>query len=90
MSPDFDFQAAFDRLHDRMNDMSTQITEVRTKVVGLVGNGQPGAIQILQSDVSSLKEWRSKQTGIVAAISTLIGFLGFASHFVWDLLRGKH
>lgn len=49
--PDFDFQAAFDRLHDRMNELSTQVTEVRTKVVGLVGNGQPGKIQLLEADV---------------------------------------
>lgn len=88
--PDFDFQAAFDRLHDRMNELSTQVTEVRTKVVGLVGNGQPGKIQLLEADVSLLKEWKSKQTGIVAAISGVIGFLGFASHFIWDLLRAKH
>lgn len=88
--PDFDFQRAFDGLHGRINEISTQVTEVSTHVKGLVGNGQPGKIQLLEADVSSLKEWRSKQTGIMYAISTGISVLGFASHFVWDLLRGKH
>lgn len=86
----YDFQGAFERVHARLDDISKDTTASKTKLEALVGNGQPGEIHHIKTDISDLKEWKAKATGYLAAMSGTIATLGFVAHFVWDWARGKH
>jgi hypothetical protein len=84
---DFDFQTAFDRVHERMNDIHQETTETRTKLEVLVGNGQPGKIQGIEAELKDIALWRAKVIGYVAAISGGMALAGFALHFAFELLK---
>jgi hypothetical protein len=84
---DFDFQSAFDRIHERMNEIHEQGIETSTKLKGLVGNGQPGKIQAIEAELKDISLWRAKIVGYLAAVSGVIALAGFASHFLFDYLK---
>jgi len=85
----FDFQTAFDRVHERMNDIEREVIVTKTKVVGLVGNGQPGEITLIKEELKDIALWRAKMIGYVAAVSGGIGVCGFLMHFAFDYFVKK-
>lgn len=98
--PEFDFQKAFERVHDRIgevhqdvsdkiDEVSKELTETRTKLSFLIGNGQPGEIQHMKDDIGELKDFRSSAKGYIAAISAVGAALGMVGHFLIDIFK-KH
>lgn len=89
-SAEFDIQEAFTRLYDRINEIHTDVTVTKTKLEGLVGNGQPGEIQKIQSRLSSLEEFKNKSVGYLTAVTGALTALGVVGHYLVDLFRAKH
>lgn len=90
MASDFDFQAAFARVEDRITSLHVDVTETKTKVTALVGNGQPGEITLIKDRLTVLEEVKNKAAGYATAIVGFGTLLGVAGHFLVDLIRGKH
>ena len=84
---EFDFQGAFDRVHDRMNEIHQQGTENSTRLRELLGNGQPGKIQKIEKQLDDIRIWRAQILGYIAAVSGAIGLAGFLAHFAFDYFR---
>ena len=95
---DFDLSGAFQHLHDRFDRIEDNVQEVRdmtvkssAKLEGLVGNGQPGAIDKIHTRLTGLEEYKNKAIGYIGGISLVGTGLGFAAHFIMDWMRGpKH
>jgi hypothetical protein len=90
---DFDFQTAFDRVHERMNDICDEVTSNKTKLAMLVGNGQPGLVSRIQGDIDGLKEFKAKADATVKTTATFWGIMwaafGLLGHFIWDYFHHK-
>jgi hypothetical protein len=51
------------------------LSEMNTKIEGLVGNGQPGRIAIIENRISELKTAHDKSAGRNAVLASLWGSL---------------
>lgn len=87
--PTFNLQQAFEGVHDRLNDIDRKVTESSTKLHGLLGNGQPGRVGVLEKDVGELKEEASRAKGYMAALVGVGTVVGGAIHYVLDLIKHK-
>lgn len=86
---EFDLQEAFTRLHDRITALHTDVTVTKTKLEGLVGNGQPGEIHKMQARITSLEEFKNKSVGYLTAVTGALTGLGVIGHYLVDVFR-KH
>lgn len=97
---DFDFQRAFDRVHERIDDVHRDVidrigsiqeesTETRTKVELLVGNGRPGKVNEIEEQIGELNEFKNKALGYLAAVGAAMTVVGAALHFAVDYITKK-
>ena len=84
MDRDFNFQQAFEGIHERLNEISTGQTEAKTHLKGLLGNGQPGRITLIEADVDNLKLDRARLKGYIGGIGAVVVALGWAGHIFID------
>lgn len=86
---EFNFQRAFENVHQRLDEIATQTTKTETHLHGLIGNGQPGRIGLIEADIKSLKEGRQWARGYFAAMGAVLTILGILGHYLVDIMRGK-
>ena len=85
----FDFQRAFESVHERLDDISNDQAEARTHLKNLLGNGQPGRMTIVEAEVDDLKRWRDGAKGYLAGAVAVIILLGWLGHFAIDYFLHK-
>ena len=71
MAIEFDFQRAFESVHERLNDISNDQAEARTHLKNLLGNGQPGLCAQHSDRIARLERWRAWLTGALAVLGLL-------------------
>lgn len=57
------------------------LSELKTDMHNLVGNGQPGRVRIIEQNIQSLTNWRWLITGGILVLSTV---LSTAVHFLFS------
>lgn len=62
-------------------DIKESLARLETNMQTLVGNGNPGMIQIMQEDIKDLQSSDAKRTGATAAFAFLITSWEFFKHF---------
>jgi len=84
-------------LHPLLQDISSQLVEIRDKVTRtetnmqtLIGNGQPGRISRVEDQVKELIVSHERAKGYFAALGSVITLLGVAGHYLIDLLKKGH
>lgn len=90
MSGEFDLQSAFQRVHDRLDDIQENTIRNTTKLEALVGNGQPGKIRLLESDIEELKEWKATAKGWMGSLTLAGAMLTGGIHLLIDYFKGRH
>lgn len=88
-SPGFDLQSAFIRVHEKLDRLSQDLAHMKAHVEGLIGNGQPGRISVIEADVDDLKTAKAGMKGYLAGLGAALTLLGAALHFMVDMIRGK-
>lgn len=88
---DFNIEDAFARVNDKLDRLGEMSTTTRTQMTGLVGNGQPGRIGVIEEDVDQLKEYKNTVKGWILGVGGIIVALGGLIHYLVDLMlmRGK-
>ena len=69
----------FDAQDEVISKHTAQLAELSTQMKSLIGNGQPGRVQKLEDDVSSLKNYRTK---LVAYVTVIGGIITAAFHWL--------
>lgn len=76
MPKSFDLPTAFGSLHTRLDSIQADVTETRTHMNMLIGNGQPGRIGEIEQAVDDLKAYKNRSIGYTAAIAGFLALLG--------------
>jgi hypothetical protein len=94
--PNFNLQKAFETVHSKLDIISKEQTDaaihlgqVDVHLAGLLGNGQPGRIKIIEDRVGGLVQQKDWLKGYVAAIGAIVVILGALAHFLVDVLLKK-
>jgi len=70
-----------------LQDIFERVTRIEENLrllrVDIIGNGQPGRLNALETDVRDLRDAANRQKGVIAAIAAIIaGAVSVAAHFV--------
>jgi hypothetical protein len=70
-----------------LQDIFERVTRIEENVrllrVDLSGNGSPGRLNVLETDVRDLRDAHNRQKGVIAAVSAIVaGVVSVAAHFV--------
>ena len=71
-----------DQIDDWRIALTADMSEVKTLLHGLVGNGQPGTIGKLEARVSVLETTKNQLAGALAVVSAVVGYF---AHLIKDL-----
>lgn len=62
----------------------SQLASLDTKMAGLIGNGQPGRISKIETNIEDLQKARWKIVGAILGMSALISFATqYGFHFIF-------
>lgn len=83
---------ALRRIDDHLEKQDAKLDTIKEMVIrhdthmtGLLGNGQPGRITVMEATIDDLKHDRDKAKGWIAGILFIGTVLGWAGHFAIDL-----
>lgn len=68
-------------IHTELLAQSQTLAGLKTSMDSLVGNGQPGRISIIESDIEDLKSSNNKRIGAASAFASIITGWEVCKHF---------
>jgi hypothetical protein len=72
--PQSSFAPSSEQLDDWRIGLTTDMSEVKTMLKALVGNGQPGVIDKLETRVTALERVKNQMAGAIAVVSAVGGY----------------
>lgn len=69
-------------IHEELMEQGKTLSSLNTKVESLVGNGQPGRIDKIETDVKDLQASKNQALGVASGFGFLAG--------LWEIIKWKY
>jgi hypothetical protein len=92
MTHPVDLGQVMESLREIRTEQVTQgkdLASVKESLHSIVGNGQPGRLQLVEADVKDLRDWKNHSRGWFAGLSAAAAVLGAVGHWIVDSIRHK-